>query len=451
MKNLLLLVWRIVWPVAWRLGVVLAIVLIVLLLFSLPSPPRGPVSVRVPQDEELRLAQIVDNGEHIVNNTRNDVGDGVYRRDAHAKTHGCALASFKVPNLIDRRLLYGLFSQAETYKAWIRFSSGDFGVQSDWTPDARGMAIKVLGVPGQKLLEGEQNATTQDFLMINNPVFFVRDVKDYVELTTYQSTGAGVMPFVFPGMNPLSWRLREFRLGLGILGTPPPRNLLRTRFYSMSAYRLGTAQFMKYSAKPVACAKDGDLPSRWSGFGANTLHESLAEQVKSGLHCFDFMVQLQVQDKDKYMPVEDVTVEWKESDSPFIPVARIEIDSQDIEKAGWTGSRPEDNRSSGFCENLSFSPWHALPDHEPVGGLNRARKVVYQNIARYRRCSNGKFFGEPADDGSMTFKTDACDAHKEVPEVQPGTTPKTPSSQARASDTNMPQAVAAATINTFPR
>ena len=343
----------------WRLLAVMLSALVLLCLYltwaAYASPPREAVGESVPQDENLRIAQIVDNGEHIVNNTRNEVGDGVYRRDAHAKTHGCALASFTVKNLFDRRFLYGVFSQAKTYRAWIRFSSGDFGVQSDWAPDARGMAVKLLRVPGKKLLEGEENATTQDFLMIDNPVFFIRNVEEYVKLTTYQSEGLKFAYF-FPGKNPLNWNMREFRLGLGILGTPPPRNLLRTQFYSMSAYRLGTAQFAKFSTKPVACAAGSSLPSSWSGFGKDTLRESLTRQLKSGRYCFDFMVQLQDSGPGKYMPIEDVTIEWKQSQSPFIPVARIEIDSQEIGAPG-----------DAFCENLSFSPWHALPDHEPVG------------------------------------------------------------------------------------
>lgn len=371
------------------------------------SPPRVGNGISIPDDEALRFAQIVNNGEHIVNNTRNQVGDGVYRRDAHAKTHGCVAASFTVKDLHDGRLEQGVFSEPKkTYKAWVRFSSGDFGVQNDWAPDARGMAIKLLGVPGKKLLDWEQNATTQDFLMINNPVFFVRNVEEYVTLTTYQGQEMKYGYF-FPGWNPLTWRVRAFRLGLGILGTPPPRNLLSTRFYSMSAYRLGMAQFIKFSAKPVACKAGGDVPSSWSGFGANTLSESLARQVKSGEYCFDFMVQIQAQ--QKYMPVEDTTIKWREKDSPFVPVARVVIHPQEV--AG-----PKD----AFCENLSFSPWHGLPEHEPVGGLNRARKVVYQHIARYRRCSNGRFFGEPSDDGSKRFTTEACDASKPVPEVRSG-------------------------------
>jgi hypothetical protein len=180
----------------------------------------------------------------------------------------------------------------------------------------------------------------------------------------------------------------------------------------MSAYRLGAAQFIKYSTKPVAC-HGGSLPSAWAGFGGNALRDNLVDELKTGRYCFDFMVQLQVTGPDKYMPVEDATVEWKESDSPFITVANIEIDSQNVQQA----------TDSGFCENLSFTPWHTLAAHEPVGGLNRVRKVVYQNISRYRRCSNEKFFGEPADDGTQKFTTVTCNPHETAPEVQAGTVP----------------------------
>jgi hypothetical protein len=36
------------------------------------------------------------------------------------------------------------------------------------------MAIKLLGVEGEKLLESEKDAKTQDFIMISFPGFFVR-------------------------------------------------------------------------------------------------------------------------------------------------------------------------------------------------------------------------------------------------------------------------------------
>ncbi len=41
-----------------------------------------------------------------------------------------------------------------------------------------------------------------------------------------------------------------------------------------------------------------------------------------------------------------------------------------------------------FCENLSFSPWHSLPEHRPLGLVNRVRKVAYREISRLRHDLN---------------------------------------------------------------
>ena len=78
------------------------------------------------------------------------------------------------------------------------------------------------------------------------------------------------------------------------------------------------------------------------------------------------------------MPIEDLTVEWKPSDSPFVPVADIHIPAQQF-------NTPE---SMASCENMSFNPWHSLAAHKPVGGLNRLRKAVYLAVVRYRREKN---------------------------------------------------------------
>ena len=389
-----------------RLIIVLAVLAVpALWLFyaSYASPPKGPMGEFVPPDEDVYTAQIINSGISMLRATREVVGDGTYRRDAHAKTHGCMLASFTPKPNLEPALRQGVFADPKTHNAWIRFSSGSTSIQSDWQPDARGMAIKVLGVPGLKLLDGEQDAHTQDFLMINNPVFFIRNVQEYSVLTQYQGQGSQFGYFFRGSKNPSRWELREFRIGLGILKFPP-KNLLATQFYSMTAYRLGAQNNVKYSAKPVGCSAKESVPGTWAGFGSNALGADLSDQLKSvPRFCFDLMVQLQVPEKN--MPVEDTTIEWKESDSPFVPVARIEIQKQDITQA----------MQSGFCENLSFTPWHTLPEHQPLGGLNRVRKAVYQGISRYRRCMNHIAFGEPKDDGSLFFDRKTCDPREPVP------------------------------------
>jgi hypothetical protein len=95
------------------------------------------------------------------------------------------------------------------------------------------------------------------------------------------------------------------------------------------------------------------------------------------------MVQPQVPGKN--MPIEDPTVEWSERDSPFVTVATITVPKQDFDS----------ERQNTFCENLSFSPWHALDAHRPIGGLNRLRKAVYLEDARYRRSKTMETSSDP--------------------------------------------------------
>ena len=101
-------------------------------------------------------------------------------RDAHPKAHGCVKATFKVNDRLPPELAQGVFVPGKTYQAVIRFSNGNADpMRPDVKKDARGMAIKLLGVPGDKILPDERDAPTQDFVMINHPVFFLDDPDRY--------------------------------------------------------------------------------------------------------------------------------------------------------------------------------------------------------------------------------------------------------------------------------
>jgi hypothetical protein len=118
---------------------------------------------------------------------------------------------------------------------------------------------------------------------------------------------------------------------------------------------------------------------------ANFLRLNLVRHLAERGAEFDFMVQRRT--RPDAMPVEDPTVEWRESDSPFVPVARITIPKQ-------TFDSPE---QMTFCENLSFSPWHCVAEHRPLGGLNRLRRTVYDTISRVRHELNHAPRKEPTD------------------------------------------------------
>ena len=245
-----------------------------------------------------------------------------------------------------------------TYDAWIRYSSGNTLVQKDSKNDARGMAIKLMGVPGRKLMEddGVPHAETQDFVMMNATQFFILNLPEYLVFTQYLGEGSNYGYFLggfTPDLPQKNWSKifnfsnyhpREMMLALKTL-KPPPDSLLNTPYYSVSAYKLGAENVVKYSARPCADAKAADVDRS----GPNFLRDEMTAHLKDRDACFEFMVQLQVPGKN--MPVEDTTVEWSESDSPFVPVARIEIKKQSF----------VENQET--CENLSYNPWHSLPEH----------------------------------------------------------------------------------------
>jgi len=337
----------------------------------------------VGQSLEPALTEIIESVRTIVAANRTPV----YQRDAHAKPHGCVRAVFEVPEA-QEGFRYGVLARPGRYEAWVRFSNGTVPSLADTRKDARGMAIKVMGVDGPQLLDPRLAGSTQDFLMVNSPAFFIRRVDDYARLERQQAKNTPFRYFFADGSpNPFHWKLRELYLGLGSQKTATA-SPLSDQYYSMSAYRLGP-QTVKFSAR--ACenlAADGIDRSN-----PNFLRDAMQDVLRYQDACFQFMVQ--VRDEDSRMPVEDTTVRWSEKDSPFVPVARVYIPRQDFDT-------PEQNE---MCENLSFNPWHGLTDHKQLGKVNEMRRELYLYTAAFRRGRNGSAMQEP------TGWCDALPAH----------------------------------------
>jgi prostaglandin-endoperoxide synthase 2 len=289
---------------------------------------------------------------------------GVARRDAHPKMHGCVEASFAVLENLPAALRAGLFAAPKTYKALIRFSNGNGQPRADWIGDGRGMAIKLLDVP-------ESTSGTQDFICINYPVFFVRNVADYVDFQL-----KGFPRFIAPSLLPPRIRLHELSIALAIV-LQRAKNPLDIRYWSMTPYALGL-QACKFSARPVGPPTKLENP-----FRPDTMRENMVRRLRQGPAEFDFLVQLCTD--PARMPVEDPTILWPEELSPFIPVARITIPAQNFDTPA----------QRAFGEALSFTPWHAGPAHRPLGGINRGRKIIYETISALRHDINHDKQAEP--------------------------------------------------------
>ncbi|KAB2723340.1 catalase family protein [Brucella intermedia] len=321
-------------------------------------------------NEKENIKAILDSS---VNRLKSQFPDGKrpVLRDAHPKAHGFVSAEFIVLDGLPEELRHGIFKTPHTYKALIRFSAGNVEVQADTVPQAAGMAIKLFDVDGEKLLDAEKDARTQDFIMINAPLFFVRNLQDYVLL--HEALDKGQLEAFFKS------KPAETNAILTIRGQKL-FNPAQVRYWSMTPYLIGE-RAMKFSAIPIS--HTANTPPTKPG--PDFLREALKSQISSGDTYYDFSIQLQ--GDPARMPIEDPVVEWNEADSPFQRVAIIRIPKQDIT----SGDRDK------IGEALSFTPWHGLREHRPLGSNNRARRVIYEGVSEFRHRLNGVTRQEPTD------------------------------------------------------
>ncbi|MCD9119395.1 catalase family protein [Pseudomonas bijieensis] len=338
---------------------------------------RGPVpdKEQIAPGETAMTQDIIQTAIRIVDQHREGTR---YLRDAHAKAHGCVMAEVQVPNDLPAPLRQGVFAEpGKTWQATIRLSNGNAYPQFDSLRDARGMAIKLLDVPGKQLLADRQSHGEQDFVMFNHPNFFVSDVAEYRQNVAAQADGKKAMAF-FPSLDPRTWQIRHLFIALATL-SPPPASPTQTTYFSVSPYKFGEANAkFRVAPDPDSCpaytlpAQNQDLP--------NFLRSALNQQLSTDRVPACFVLQIQRQDPSKYMPIEDTSIEWQESDAPFETVAHIKVPAQDFDT-------PKLNLA---CDNQSFNPWFGIEAHRPIGGINRLRKAVYEAVSDYRHSRNAE-------------------------------------------------------------
>jgi hypothetical protein len=98
------------------------------------------------------------------------------------------------------------------------------------------------------------------------------------------------------------------------------------------------------------------------------LADEIAERLSREAVSYDFRVQFFVD--EARTPIEDASVEWPESVSPFETVARLVIPQQDVRSE-------EGVAREASIERMSFDPWHAPEEFRPLGDVMRARKGAY--------------------------------------------------------------------------
>ncbi len=284
------------------------------------------------------------------------VSPGPGLRGEHPKAIAGVWATFRIADDIPAQYRIGLFSEPRTFRALIRFSNGRSF--DDRVANVRGMAIKVFTAHDENA-----PALNQDFLLIDHPIFFARNVQHTLEFLIASSSGtpsAQLAETTHPKLK-----------GFNSIATQSP---LKMSYWSTTPYQLGTGA-VKYFAYPSA-KQDQPQPDLVLSNSENSLREAMTEQLtrqKIGVN-FDFAINPQTDASS--MPVEDPTIEWT---SDPVRLATISIYPQ----------RFDSEAQMQFVENTDWSPWNFLPEHRPLGGINRARRWIYSDSKELRHKTNG--------------------------------------------------------------
>ncbi|WPD22444.1 MAG: catalase family protein [Candidatus Electrothrix scaldis] len=306
--------------------------------------------------------------------------DGCPLRVQHAKAAACLTASFEIASNIPADLRHGVFSQPDkVFEAIVRFSTAQGTIEPDTDPTARGLAIKLLDVAGDRAMENDTDRS-QDFLFVDHPVFPFPTPKEYKEIIKCKS-----FPLIgdfFALAHLLIFDPDQLKI-IQEIRKKTVANPLQITYWSGSPYWLGNAastsgQAVKYSVIPSALPAPGTAPAHLDKLPDDYLREAIAEQLAQEEVLFDFTVQRQ--SDPEQMPIEDTSVPWDEQQSVPVKLATLRIKKQKVSK---------DSALERHCEAMSFNPWHALKEHRPLGGINRLRKAVYEAsfTERTRRAS----------------------------------------------------------------
>lgn len=299
------------------------------------------------------------------------------RRAVFRKQHGIAYGQFKIKEGIARKFKLGIFA-GKSYECVARFSS-DTGPTDPDLKSTLGVGLKLFGVGGDKLFgEGD----TADFIFQNIDRFFVTNAEQMCEFTT-----AGVVDRSYSRYLDKNPKVAEVLNEMEKVEA----SCLAASYWAILPFKLGDKQIVKYRLVP-------DHTEAGAAFDNNDyLALDLQRRLRGGPVRFRFEIQLR---KGRW-PIDNARAVWPTNKSRYICIAELTFPKQDICAIG----------QEEFGQNLAFNIWRTLAEHEPLGSMAAARKVVYEASAEARHQANGQQLTEPSEI-NPAFEGDADDDSK---------------------------------------
>ena len=349
-----------------------------------------PVYEVLEQDEAETQQALIKTLTGISEITFKDSGHAT--RSVHAKSHGLLLGEIEIFDHLPPHLAQGLFAKALSLPVVMRFSTPPGDMLDDNVSVPRGLALKIIGVEGERLIDSE-DAITQDFVLVNGPAFSKPNAKKFLsnlKLLAATTDKAPVLKKVLSTVLRSTEKLIEAVGGesatLKSLGGHPETNILGETYFSQAPILFGD-YMAKISVAPISDTltqlKNApvDLHNKPNG-----LREAVVDFFDVNTAVWELRVQLCTDLEN--MPIEDSSIVWSENLSPYIAVARITAKPQ----AAWS-----DALSRAVDDGMSFNPWHGIAAHRPIGSIMRVRKMAYEMSVRFRAEHSGLPILEPAN------------------------------------------------------
>lgn len=363
--------------------------------------PSGPLLAYTPElekpapDEHVTFDELSRTMQHITRTMASHYRHAY--RPVHAKSHGVLVGTLEVLPGLPEPLAQGLFAIPATYPVILRLSTNPGDLLADDVSSPRGFAVKVLGVTGD-VLPNHTGNTTQDFVCVTADVFGAPDPAGFLKQIKLLDKTLEVPEEV---KHAVSVGARATNAVLGVVGLhsgtlenigAPAVHILGESFTTIAPLRFGS-----YVAKLGFAPGSENLQKLTGqsvdlGAGYNALEDLIRNFFRHETAVWDVKVQLALapepgtDEKHNKFPIEDATVRWPPEKSPWQTVARITVSPQDSYS---------DDRQRFVDEQISFTPWHALAAHQPLGGIMRSRRKAYEEASKFRAERNARPHIEP--------------------------------------------------------
>jgi hypothetical protein len=243
------------------------------------------------------------------------------------------------------------------------------------------ISIKLMGVPGPKLMDEEK--FTLDMFGVSTPTFVTQDTKANAHLQKWSVKNAQIFHFVnFRQPHILDMIMQG-------LWTKTQSSPFEAPYFSCVPYLLGEGQAMQYSVWPKT-KKKTPIPRLPFRPPDDYLRDAMVKALNDGDVELD--IRLQLQTDPFLMPIENNGVLWPERFSPRVSVATLRLPRQKFDSPV----------QMEFAKKLSYNPWHTIAEHRPLGNQSRARKRMYLKLSTLRHNMNKVPHYEPT--GNEVFE-----------------------------------------------